>query len=113
MNGVYARNSIIGLRSRIDEGTKIENSIIMGADYFESFDEIKSNVLQAKPHLGIGQNSIIRRAIIDKNARIGKNVQLVNKNNVETKDDEKGCYYIREGIVIVPKNAVIPDDTII
>jgi len=113
LNGVYARNSIIGLRSRIDEGTKIENSIIMGADYFESFDGIKSNDSQAKPHLGIGQNSIIRRAIIDKNARIGKNVQLVNKNNVENKDDEKGCYYIREGIIIVPKNATIRDDTIV
>lgn len=113
LNGVYARNSIIGLRSRIDEGTKIENSIIMGADFFESFDEIKSNVTNSKPHLGVGQNSIIRRAIIDKNARIGKNVRLVNKNNAENKQDEKGCYYIREGIIIIPKNAIIQDDTII
>jgi glucose-1-phosphate adenylyltransferase len=113
LNGVYARNSIIGLRSRIDEGAKIENSIVMGADYFESFEEIKSNVTNAKPHLGIGQNSVIRRAIIDKNARIGKNVQLINKNNVENKEDESGCYYIREGIIIVPKNAIIKDETVI
>jgi glucose-1-phosphate adenylyltransferase len=113
LNGVYARNSIIGLRSRIDEGVRIENSIIMGADFFESFEEIQQNVQRGKPHLGIGQNSIISRAIIDKNARIGKNVQLVNQHNVETLDGENGCYFIREGIIIVPKNATIPDGAII
>jgi glucose-1-phosphate adenylyltransferase len=113
LNGVTARNSIIGLRSRIDEGTKIENSIIMGADYFESFEELKSNVANAKPHVGIGENSIIRRAIVDKNARIGKNVQLVNHNNVENADGENGCFYIREGIIIVPKNATVNDGTVV
>lgn len=113
LNGVTARNSIIGLRSRIDEGTKIENSIVMGADFFESFEEIKSNVIEQKPHLGIGQNSIVRNAIVDKNARIGKNVQLINRQNVENLDDENGCFFIREGIIIVPKNAVIPDGTVV
>lgn len=113
LNGVTARNSIIGLRSRIDEGTKIENSILMGADFFESFDELKSNLAQEKPHIGVGQNSIIRRAIIDKNARIGKNVQLINQNNVENADGENNCFFIREGIIIVPKNAVIHDGTVI
>jgi len=109
LNGVFARNSIIGLRSRIDEGARIENSIIMGADFFESFEEIQKNVSRSKPHVGIGENSIVRRAIIDKNARIGKNVRLVNGQNVETKDGENGCYFIREGIIIVPKNATIQD----
>jgi glucose-1-phosphate adenylyltransferase len=113
LNGVTALNSIIGLRSRIDEGTKIENSIIMGADYFESFEVLKSNIADSKPHIGIGKNSIIRRAIVDKNARIGKNVQLINKNNVENADGENGCFFIREGIVIVPKNATINDGTIV
>ncbi len=113
LNGVYARNSIIGLRSRIDENTKIENSIVMGADYFESFEEIRDNASRGKPHIGIGQNTVIRRAIIDKNARIGSNVQLVNKNNVETQDSENGCWFIREGIIIVPKTATIPDGTVI
>jgi glucose-1-phosphate adenylyltransferase len=113
LNGVTAQNSIIGLRSRIDEGTKIENSIVMGADYFESFEELRSNVAGGKLHIGIGQNSIIRRAIIDKNARIGKNVQLINKENVENADGENGSYFIREGIIIVPKNAVIADGTVV
>ena len=113
LNGVTARNSIIGLRSRIDDGTKIENSIIMGADYFESFEDLKTNVASGKPHIGVGAGSIIRRAIIDKNARIGKNVQLVNQHNVENADGENGCFFIREGIVIVPKNATIGDGTIV
>ena len=113
MNGVYARNSIIGLRSRIDKGVKVENSIVMGADFYESFEEIKSNTVQSKPHLGIGENSVINRAIIDKNARIGRNVKLINRENLETKEGENGCYFIREGIIIVPKNAVIQDGTVI
>jgi len=111
LNGIYARNSIIGLRSRIDEGARVENSILMGADFFESFDEIQSNVASTKPHIGIGSNSVVQRAIIDKNARVGKNVRLVNKNGIETLDGENGSYYIREGIIIVPKNAVIADGT--
>ena len=113
LSGVNARNSIIGLRSRIDEGVKIESSIIMGADFYESFEEMKDNDAKSKPNLGIGKNSIIRRAIIDKNARIGRNVQLINRENVETRDGVNGCYFIREGIIIVPKNAVIEDGTLV
>jgi glucose-1-phosphate adenylyltransferase len=113
LNGVYARRSIIGLRSRIDQGVRIENSILMGTDFFESLDELKSNITKGLPHIGIGENSVIRRAIIDKNARIGKNVQLINQRGVDNEDGENGCYYIREGIIIVPKNAVIRDGTIV
>lgn len=113
LNGVYARNSIFGLRSRIDKGSRIENSIIMGSDFFESIDEIQKNIDRDMPPIGIGQNTVIRRAIIDKNTRIGSNVQLVNRDNVETSDGENGCYYIREGIIIVPKNATVKDGTIV
>jgi glucose-1-phosphate adenylyltransferase len=111
MNGVYARNSIIGLRSRLDVGVRIEDSIIMGSDFFESIEEIRSNLERNSPHIGIGENTVIRRAIIDKNVRIGKNVKLLNLAGVDHKDDENGCYYIREGIIIVPKGAVIADGT--
>lgn len=113
LNGVYARRSIIGLRSRIDYGTRIEDSIIMGTDFYESLDEIKSNIERQSPHIGISENCVIRRAIVDKNARIGKNVQLINARGVENEDGENGCYYIREGIIIVPKNATIRDGTVI
>jgi glucose-1-phosphate adenylyltransferase len=113
LNGVYARNSIIGLRSRVDDGVRLENSILMGADYFESLDDLKLNLEKGIPHIGIGEKTIIRRSIIDKNARIGRNVQLVNYRSVENEDSSDGSYYIRDGIIIIPKNAVIPDGTII
>lgn len=113
LNGVYARNSIMGLRSRVDKGSRIENSIIMGSDFFESIEEIQKNINRSVPPIGIGQNTVIRRAIIDKNTRIGSNVQLVNRDNVETADGENGCYYIREGIIIVPKNATVKDGTVV
>jgi glucose-1-phosphate adenylyltransferase len=63
--------------------------------------------------MGIGENSVVRRAIIDKNARIGKNVQLINSRGVENEDGDNGCYFIREGIIIVPKNAVIQDGRVV
>ncbi|MCA1625694.1 MAG: glucose-1-phosphate adenylyltransferase [Acidobacteria bacterium] len=113
LNGIFARRSILGLRSRIDYGVRLENAIIMGADFFESFDEIKTNVSRDIPHIGIGESTIIQRAIIDKNARIGKNVRLVNKDNIETRDGENGSYFIREGIIIVPKNAIVKDGTVV
>ncbi len=113
LSGMYARNSIIGLRSRIDHGTRIENSIVMGSDYFESVEEMQRNLDRNVPHMGIGKNTIIRRAIIDKNTRIGSNVQLINKDNLETADGPGGGYFIREGIIIVPKNAYIKDGTVV
>ena len=111
LNGVHARNSIIGLRSRLDSGVKIENTIIMGSDFFESIEEIKANIMDGIPHIGIGENTVIRRAIIDKNVRIGKNVKILNNGGVDDADGEGRSYYIREGIVIVPKDAVITDGT--
>ena len=111
LNGVHARSSIIGLRSRIDGGVRLESSIVMGSDYYESIDEIRSNIERSVPHMGIGSNTAIRRAIVDKNVRIGKNVQLLNVGNIETYDDPAGSFFIREGIIIVPKGATIVDGT--
>ncbi len=113
LNGVYAHNSIIGLRSRLDVGVRIEDSIIMGSDFFESIEEIGINRERGQPHIGIGENTIVRRAIIDKDARIGKNVRLTNAEGIDRKDAEDGSYYIREGIILVPKGGVIKDNTII
>jgi glucose-1-phosphate adenylyltransferase len=113
LNGITAKRSIIGLRSRIGAGSTIENSIIMGSDIFESVEEMQMNVSNGVPHIGIGENTVVQRSIIDKNARIGKNVQLVNSRGIEKEDGEDGCYFIREGIILIPKNAVIPDGKII
>jgi glucose-1-phosphate adenylyltransferase len=109
LNGIYARNSIIGLRSRIDPGARIENSIIMGSDSFESLDDIKADLSQNRPHIGVGSGTVINRAIIDKNVRIGKNVTLINKESHENFDHPSHSVYFRDGIIIIPKNSVIPD----
>ncbi len=111
LNGVRARNSIIGLRSRIDWGVNIEDSIIMGTDFFESIEEIKKNVERGVPNIGIDENSYIKKAIIDKNVRIGKNVKLMNREGADHYDSPDRSFYIREGIIIIPKNAVIKDGT--
>ncbi len=111
LNGVRIRKSIIGLRSRIDNGADIEDSIIMGSDLFESIEELNGNLDRGIPHIGIDQNTIIRRAIIDKNVRIGKNVKLLNREGAENYDAPDRSFYIREGIIIIPKGATIPDGT--
>lgn len=113
LNGVKVRNSIIGLRSRIDNGVDIQDSIVMGSDYLESFDEIRNDLANFKPHIGIGENSVIRRAIIDKNVRIGKNVKLLNQDGATEREAADKSFYIRDAIIIIPKNAIIPDGTVI
>jgi glucose-1-phosphate adenylyltransferase len=113
LNGATIKNSVIGLRSRIAKGVRIDASFVMGADYYQSIEEMRADVAQGKPRLGIGEETVISRAIVDKNARIGSRVRLLNEARVMEKDAEDGSYYIREGIIIVPKNAVIPDGTIV
>jgi len=113
LNGLWARNSIIGLRSRIDAGARIDSSIIMGSDYYESLEEIRTNLAAGRPHIGIGPNTLVKGAIIDKNVRIGRDVQLINKAAVEIYDSKDGSYFIRDGLIIVPKNSMIPDGSVI
>ncbi len=103
------RNSVIGLRSIVNSGSKIYNSIIMGADYY---DDVKDRCsAENRPLIGIGRGSIIKNAIIDKNARIGCNVVITNEKGIKHLDDD--FYSIRDGIVVVHKDATIPDNTII
>jgi glucose-1-phosphate adenylyltransferase len=83
----------------------------MGSDYFESLSEIQENLTSSKPHLGIGKDTVIRRAIVDKNVRIGKDVKLLNEAGIENGDAPDRSYFIRDGIIIVPKGATIPDGT--
>ena len=94
---------MIGVRSIIQSGATIRNSIVMGADYFESDAESDST---GQPPMGIGRNCVIDRAIIDKNARIADGVVITPEG--KPPDLDAGNYFIRDGIVVVPKNAVIP-----
>jgi glucose-1-phosphate adenylyltransferase len=106
-------HSVLGVRSRIETGCVIEDSLLMGADFYEPFAERQSNCENNSIPMGIGTNSTIRRAIIDKNARIGCDVQIINKDRVEEAEREKQGFFIRNGIVVVIKNALIPDGTVI
>jgi glucose-1-phosphate adenylyltransferase len=107
-------HSVLGVRTRISQGCTIEDTLIMGADYYQSFTEKNPpNYGGIYIPLGIGEDSTVRRAIIDKNAHIGANVQIVNKDRIEEADRESLGFFIRSGIVTVLKNAVIPDGTII
>ena len=107
------KRSVIGIRSRIETGCLIDNTLLMGSDYYESPSERLQTMESGKVPLGIGANTTIRRAIVDKNARIGRNVQIVNKDRVEESNREKLGFVIRSGIVVVIKNATIPDGTVI
>lgn len=111
LNRVTVSNSIIGLRARVENYARIENSLLMGADYYQNLDDLELEKRQGLPWIGIGENSFIRRAIIDKNVRVGSNVRILNESGRDHFDGEN--YYIREGIVIVPKGAIITDGTII
>ena len=107
------QHSVLGVRSRIESGCVIEESLLMGADFYQASVERQSNVEKGDTPVGIGTDSIIRGAIIDKNASIGHDVKIINKDNVQEADRESQGFYIRSGIVVVLKNAVIPDGTII
>jgi glucose-1-phosphate adenylyltransferase len=107
------QHSVLGVRSRIESGCVIDNSLLMGADFYQPFTERDSIIQNKSVPMGIGPDSIIRRAIIDKNACIGRNVQIINKDNVEEADREHLGFYIRSGIVVVLKNAIIQDGTVI
>jgi glucose-1-phosphate adenylyltransferase len=106
-------HSVLGVRSRIEAGSVIEDSLIMGADFYQASVERQCSIEKGDIPVGIGTDSIIRRAIIDKNARIGHDVKIINKDNVQEAERESQGFYIRSGIVVVLKNAVIPDGTVI
>jgi len=113
INGAKINNSVIGLRSRISKGVQIESSFLMGADYYQTFEEMRSDADRNLPRVGIGEGTIIKHAIVDKNARIGKNARLLNEAGVVEADGPGGAYFIKDSIIIVPKNAVIIDGTVI
>jgi glucose-1-phosphate adenylyltransferase len=113
INGAKITNSVVGLRSRISKGVQIDSSFMMGADFYQTFEDMRIDVGKGLPRVGIGEGTAIKRAIIDKNARIGKNARLFNEAGVTEADGPGGSYFIRDSIIIVPKNAVIVDGTVI
>ena len=99
-------DSIIGIRSHVNSGSRITESVLLGADLYED-----GPTRAGTPALGIGRNVVLHRTIVDKNARIGDGTRLVNERNVQEAD--AGNYHIRGGIVVVPKGAIIPPGTVV
>jgi glucose-1-phosphate adenylyltransferase len=103
--------SVVGIRSIISPGATLTRTIVIGSDEYESAESIAESEAAGRPRVGIGANTRIANAIIDKNARIGNNVVITPDGKPEHVDHE--MYYIRDGIVIIPKNGVVPDGTVI
>ncbi len=105
------RQSVIGLRSIVASRAQVTASILMGADFYEDEAALAENRKLKRPAIGIGEGSVIEGAIVDKNARIGRNVKVLLKK--DRPDEEHAAWVAKDGIVIIPKHAVIPDDTVI
>jgi glucose-1-phosphate adenylyltransferase len=104
---------VLGVRTRVEDEVVLQDTLVMGADYFESGEERAVLRERGGTPIGVGQGSTVKRAIIDKNVRIGRNVTIVNKDHVEEADRPELGFYIRNGIVVVAKNVTITDGTVI
>jgi glucose-1-phosphate adenylyltransferase len=109
--GTRISNSVIGLRSLINEDCVVEDTLMMGSDYYETLDECEF-VPGCLP-MGIGRGTTVRGAIIDKNARIGERCQIVNKEKVQEANHEDKGYVIKDGIMVIVKDFAIPSGTVI
>ena len=101
--------SIVGIRTNMQSGATIRRSVLLGADYYEADDDAPAR--GANPKLGVGRDAVLDRVIVDKNARIGDGARLVNEKRVQDADGDG--YYIRDGVVIVPKDGVVKPGTIV
>jgi len=110
--GSVIEDSVIGVRARIADNVTIRNSYIMGIDVLEHERHLDENQRLGRPSVGVGANSVIERAIIDKNARIGRNVKVLNAGGTE-ESEEHPTHVIRNGVVVIVKGAVLTDGTVI
>lgn len=106
ISGHRILHSVVGLRAVIGEGTVIEHSVIMGADYFETE---KADPVDGRPRLGIGRDCYIKNAIVDKNVRIGDSVYISPDGKQD--GEQTPLYVVREGVIVIPKGTVIPSGT--
>src|SRR5262249_19851098 len=110
-DGADLRRCVVGVRSRVGRNVVMRDTIIIGADRFETDAERRANQARGIPDFVIGDNTVIERAIVDKDCRIGANVRIVNSAGVQ--EGEGGNYVIRDGIVIIPRGTSVPDGTVI
>jgi len=111
LNHATITNTIVGLRTIVGPGTELNRVVILGNDFYESRESVESQEREGKPRMGIGANCRINNAIVDKNARIGNDVTISPAGKPDKVDH--ALYYIRDGVVIIPKGAVLPHGTVI
>ena len=104
---------VLGVRSRVEDEVVLQDTLVMGNDFFESSEERAVLRERGGTPLGVGRGTTVKRAILDKNVRIGRDVTIVNKDRVEEADRPELGFYIRNGIVVVVKNATIPDGMVV
>jgi len=104
---------VLGVRSRVEDEVVLQDTLVMGNDFFESSEERAVLRERGGTPVGVGRGTTVKRAILDKNVRIGRDVSIVNKDRVEEADRPELGFYIRNGIVVVVKNATIADGTVI
>jgi glucose-1-phosphate adenylyltransferase len=104
--------SIVGIRSIIESGSLLDGVVCLGADYYESPLDKKSNAKQHIPDIGIGKNCAIKGAIIDKNARIGEGARI-GVDRIERPDGDYDFHHIRDGVIVIPKNGIVPMGAVI
>jgi glucose-1-phosphate adenylyltransferase len=107
LNSAEIEHSVVGIRARVDEGTVIKNSYIMGSDYYQNLDELNHNIAHNIKNICIGKRCYINNTIVDKNCRIGNDVYLNGGKHLE--DSNTSLYTIKEGIIVVKKGAILPD----
>nr|WP_315241784.1 glucose-1-phosphate adenylyltransferase [uncultured Flavobacterium sp.] len=108
INAQEIKSSVIGIRSRIGDGTVIQHSYVMGNDFYQDLDEMNKDTVNNKIHIGIGNDCFIKNALIDKNVRIGNNVHVNGGKHLENFTNE--LYSIKDGIVVIKKDAILPDN---
>jgi glucose-1-phosphate adenylyltransferase len=105
-------NSVIGVRAQIGENAVVRNTYVMGGDFYEQSRHVTANARAHRPNIGIGAEAQIENAIIDKNARIGRGVKILNEAGLVDSEDAPH-YLIRDGIVVIPKFTILQDGTAI
>src|SRR5262249_13146830 len=109
--GTRITHSVVGVRTRIGRETVIRDSVLLGADRFETDQERAENRRRGVPDFSVGHGTVIENAILDKDCRVGSNVRIVNKDRRQNADGEN--YVIRDGIVVIPKGAIVLDGAVI
>ena len=112
-SGTIIEHCMLGVRSRIGSNCKLTDTVVIGSDDFETREDLEMNLQLGRPGFNVGDNTTIDHAILDKGCRIGSNVRITNAVSKPDSDDPEGNWYIRDGIVCVPRGGIIKDGTVI